>query len=152
MEKILTLFTVKLSSPFTYLTIALIMMDTVFGCARAVKQHVLNSSFGIDGAIRKIAMLVCLAFCAVIDLIININLLPHLPDNIGKAMGYFNINYLGLAEFFAVLFIMYEVVSVLKNTYLCGLPTKRVYIVVRSILSKYTDELPDTDEEGNYDN
>ena len=29
---------------------------------------------------------------------------------------------------------------------LCGLPVKAVWLKVRNILQKYTDELPDTDE------
>ena len=35
-----------------------VVMDTVFGVARAVRERKLNSCFGIDGAIRKISMLV----------------------------------------------------------------------------------------------
>ena len=30
--------------------------------------------------------------------------------------------------------------------YLCGLPVKKVWSVVRNFLSNYTDELPDSDE------
>lgn len=52
----------------------------------------------------------------------------------------------GVAEFFALLYIAYEVVSIFKNMALCGLPVKKVWEKVREFLAKYTDELPDTDE------
>lgn len=39
-----------------------------------------------------------------------------------------------------------EVVSIFKNMALCGLPVKKVWEKVREFLTKYTDELPDTDE------
>ena len=53
---------------------------------------------------------------------------------------------MGVAEFFALLYIAYEVVSIFKNMALCGLPVKKVWATVRAFLGKYTDELPDTDE------
>lgn len=146
MEKLLYLLMEKLANPFIYLTIILIVADTIFGCGRAIRQHSFNSCFGIDGAIRKISMLMCLILCAAIDLIIRINVLLYLPDNVIEVFGKLNIDHLGLSEFFAVLFILYETVSVLKNTYLCGLPTKGVYMYVRKFLLKFTNELPDTDE------
>ena len=90
-------------------------------------------------------MLLCLIVCAAMDLIININVLQYLPADAIEALEKVNISYLGLSEFFSILFILYEVVSVLKNTYLCGLPTKGVYMYVRKFLLKFTDELPDND-------
>ena len=57
-----------------------------------------------------------------------------------------NIDTVGVAEFFALLYIAYEVVSIFKNMALCGLPVKKVWEKVREFLAKYTDELPDTDE------
>ena len=52
---------------------------------------------------------------------------------------------MGVAEFFALLYIAYEVVSIFKNMALCGC-RKKVWEKVREFLAKYTDELPDTDE------
>lgn len=49
-------------------------------------------------------------------------------------------------EFFAILFVAYEIISILKNMYLCGLPVKKIWQTVKAFLQKYTDELP-TDEE-----
>lgn len=120
-----------------------VCIDTVFGCIRALREHKLNSCFGIDGALRKIAMLVSVVLLAVVDMVIHINLLPFLPE---EALAFFGLQRVGTAEFFGVLYICYEAVSILKNMYLCGLPVYFVWKHVRDFLGKYTDELPDDDE------
>ncbi len=120
-----------------------VCIDTVFGCLRAIREHKLNSCFGIDGALRKIAMLVSVVLLAVVDLVIHINLLPFLPE---EALTFFGLQRVGTAEFFGVLYICYEAVSILKNMYLCGLPVYGIWKHVRDFLGKYTDELPDDDE------
>lgn len=63
-----------------------------------------------------------------------------------QARTYLGLDTVGVAEFFALLYIAYEVVSIFKNMALCGLPVKKVWEKVREFLAKYTDELPDTDE------
>ena len=144
----LNILMMKLSCSLVYATIILIVADTVFGFGRAVKQHVLNSSFGIDGAIRKVSMIIALIICACMDIIVSIDLVPILPNGISDSMNKFlNISHLGVAEFFALLFVLYEIVSVLKNMYLCGLPVKGVYEFIRKFLLKYTDELPEEEIE-----
>ena len=55
-------------------------MDTVFGCIRAVKEKQFNSCFGIDGAIRKISMLVSIAFLLVLDRIVGLNLIGFIQS------------------------------------------------------------------------
>lgn len=122
-----------------------IAMDTIFGVVRAIKEHKFNSCFGIDGALRKVSMLVSLLFLAVADILLHINLIGFIPE---EARMYFpeTVAVVGLAEFFGLLYLAYEVVSILKNMALCGLPVKRLWQFVRNLLSKYTDELPDSEE------
>lgn len=128
------------------LVVIAVVMDTLFGAGRALKQHKFNSSVGIDGAIRKISMLVSLVFLAVIDGLVHINLIGFIPE---EARAYFpqSISAIGLAEFFGLLYLCYEVVSILKNMALCGLPVKKLWEAVRKFLGKYTEELPDTEEQ-----
>ena len=129
------------------LVIIAVVMDTIFGIIRSVKERQFNSCFGIDGAIRKISMIVSIVLLGVVDVIIHINLIGFLPQ---EAKDWMSINMgirtIGIAEFFGVLYLVYEIVSILKNMALCGLPVKGVWLKVRTILQKYTDELPDTDE------
>ena len=128
------------------LVVIAVVMDTLFGAGRALKQHKFNSSVGIDGAIRKISMLISLVFLAVIDRLVHINLIGFIPE---EARAYFpqSISTIGLAEFFGLLYLCYEVVSILKNMALCGLPVKKLWEAVRKFLGKYTEELPDTEEQ-----
>ena len=91
-------------------------------------------------------MLVSLVFLAVIDRLVHINLIGFIPE---EARAYFpqSISTIGLAEFFGLLYLCYEVVSILKNMALCGLPVKKLWEAVRKFLGKYTEELPDTEEQ-----
>lgn len=124
-----------------------VVMDTIFGIIRAIKERRLNSCFGIDGAIRKIAMIVSIVFLGVVDVIIHINLIGFLPQEVKDWMSVsMGIDAIGIAAFFGILYLIYEIVSILKNMALCGLPVKGIWMKVKNILQKYTDELPDADE------
>jgi len=125
------------------LVVLAIVCDTVFGVLRAIKEKKFNSCAGIDGAIRKVGMLISLVFMLAIDVLIKINIIGFIPEQVRTYLG---LDTVGVAEFFALLYIAYEVVSIFKNMALCGLPVKKVWEKVREFLAKYTDELPDTDE------
>lgn len=125
------------------LVVLAIVFDTVFGVMRAVKEKKFNSCAGIDGAIRKVGMLISLVFMLAIDMLVKINLIGFIPEAARNQLG---LKSVGVAEFFGLLYIAYEVVSIFKNMALCGLPVKKVWAAVKAFLEKYTDELPDTDE------
>ena len=139
-DKIMELLALAWGSPIIKLVILAVVMDTCFGCIRAIKEHVFNSCFGIDGAIRKISRVASLAFLLVLDRIVHLNLIGFVPEAIRT---YLPVTSIGVAEFFGLLYIAYELVSILKNMTLCGLPVKRIWEVIKKFLSKYTDELPD---------
>ena len=124
------------------LVVLMVVTDTVLGCFRAIRQHKFNSSFGIDGAIRKITMLLSLMFLVLLDTAVHINLVAFIPAEILAVVG---LEIAGTTEFFGILYISYEAVSILKNMALCGLPVKAVEEKLRAFLGKYTDELPDVE-------
>lgn len=128
------------------LVLIAVVMDTFFGAGRAIKNRSFNSSVGIDGAIRKISMLASLAFLAFVDEVVHINLIGFIPEEV---RNYFpsGISVIELAEFFGMLYLCYEVVSILKNMVLCGLPVKKLWTAVRKFLGKYTEELPKSESE-----
>ncbi len=129
------------------MVIIAVVMDTVFGIIRAVKEHMFNSCFGIDGAIRKISMIVSIVLLGCVDVLIHINLIGFLPTGVKDWLSVnIGINMIGIAEFFGILYLIYEIVSILKNMALCGLPVRGVWLKVRNFLRKYTDELPDEEE------
>lgn len=77
-------------------------------------------------------MLISLVFMLAIDVLIKINLIGFIPE---QARTYLGLDTVGVAEFFALLYIAYEVVSIFKNMALCGLPVKKVWEKVRELRS-----------------
>lgn len=144
MERLYEVFTVAAHDKILMLVCLAVIFDTTFGVLRAIKEKCFNSCVGIDGAIRKIAMLVSLIFLVVVDALVNINLIGFVPE---EARAWMGVEIVGVAQFFALLYIAYEIISIFKNMALCGLPVKKVWQYVREFLGKYTDELPDTLEQ-----
>lgn len=96
-----------------------VLADVVFGVLRSAKQHNFNSSFGIDGLIRKCAVLIAMIFLIVADTVTNLDLMPFVSEQTLKPI---NLTSIGLTEVFGMLFTAFETLSVLKNMMLLGLP------------------------------
>ena len=129
------------SNSLIKLLLLAILLDTILGTGRAIKEHKFNSCIGIDGAIRKVMMLVSAAVLMMADLIININLTAFLPED---ALNVIGLQKVGMCELFCVLFIVYECVSILKNMLLCGLPVPaKIRELLTAFLDNMTAEMPD---------
>lgn len=139
MEKLIEIYTEAAGNTFLQLVLIAVVLDTLFGVLRAIKERAFNSNFGINGAIRKVGMLLCLLALVIVDHIIAVNLIGFIPETVRT---YLQCERVGTMEFFALLFIAYEVISIFKNMYLCGLPVKKIWQTVKAFLTKYTDELP----------
>ena len=147
MNEIMALF-----EAHSFLTILLIavLMDTVLGVLRAIKEHRFNSCVGIDGAIRKVAMLFCVIVLVFIDSIVKIDILFMIPE---EYLRYIGISRMGICELFCLLFILYEIVSILKNMTLCGLPVPtKIKNFIQKFLDDMTDELPEEVSEAIHEN
>lgn len=118
-----------------------VILDTVLGVLRAVKEHKFNSCVGIDGAIRKVAMVFSVMLLMLVDGMVNINFLFMVPEEYVKLIG---IEKMGICELFCLLFNLYEMVSILKNMMLCGLPVPaKIKNFIQKFLEDMTDELPE---------
>lgn len=118
-----------------------VILDCVLGTLRAIKERKFNSTIGIDGAIRKVAMILCVMILGIADVIMSFNLIGFIPKEIIEYVGNPKI---GISEFFSLLFILYEATSILKNMALCGLPiSKKLNNKLKSFLNLMTDELHD---------
>lgn len=116
-------------------------MDTILGVLRAIKEHKFNSCVGIDGAIRKVAMLFSVMFLMIIDSMVEINFLFMIPE---EYLQYLGIERLGVCEVFCLLYILYEAISILKNMTLCGLPIPaKIKRFLQKFLDDMTEELPE---------
>ena len=125
------------------LVVIMIVMDVVFGSLRAAKERDFNSSVGIDGGIRKIGMLLSLVCLVFVDILCPVNLIGFVPDTLRE---YMHLQAIPVMEFFALLYIIYEVLSVLKNMTLSGLPVRRVWVAVKGFLKKNTGEFIEVEE------
>lgn len=139
----LQFYTQLFDSNIIKLVLICIVADSVFGVLRAIKERKFNSNFGINGAIRKVGMILSVLILAFTDNLVNLNLIGFVPKVIRE---YFNLKQAGMLEFFSLLFICYEVVSILKNMTLCGLPVKKIWLTVSDFMKKYTSELIDYED------
>ena len=118
------------------------LLDTVLGVLRAIKEHKFNSCVGIDGAIRKVAMIFSVVFLMIIDATVKIDFLFMVPK---EYLQYIGLERLGICELFCLLFILYEAISILKNMTLCGLPVPtKIKKWIQKFLDDMTDELPES--------
>ena len=141
MEKIILLLG---NNSFFRIVLIAVILDTILGVLRAIKEHKFNSCVGIDGAIRKAAMLFSVIFLMAVDTITHFNILFMIPE---KYIQYLGIEKMGICEFFCLLFILYEAVSVLKNMTLCGLPVPgKAKDFIQKFLDEMTEELPAEEE------
>lgn len=138
MDKIITLLS---SNSFVKILLITVALDTILGVLRAIKEHKFNSCVGIDGAIRKAGMLLSVGFLMATDVIMHINVLSMVPEEYVQLLG---IDKMGICEFFSLLFILYELVSILKNMTLCGLPVPtKIKRWIQKFLDDMTEELPE---------
>ena len=138
MDKIITLLS---SNSFVKILLIAVALDTILGVLRAIKEHKFNSCVGIDGAIRKAGMLLSVCFLMATDVIMHINVLSMVPEEYVQLLG---IDKMGICEFFSLLFILYELVSILKNITLCGLPVPtKIKRWIQKFLDDMTEELPE---------
>lgn len=125
---------------FVELVVLAIAMDTVLGCLRAARAHRWNSSVGIDGGIRKAGMLVSVLFLVLVDMLLGLDMLQFglIGDDMRAVLASMGVTNLGIAEFFCIVYIMYEATSILKNMLLCGLPCPRG---LKERLAKWLDQM-----------
>lgn len=119
--------------------IIVIVLDTIFGILRAIKEKSINSCIGIDGIIRKVGMLISIFFLAMIDFIIKIDLIGFIPETIKNVL---NFKKVGIGDLFNLLFIIFEILSIFKNMILCKLPIpKKLQELLERAMKEFTEEI-----------
>ena len=123
-----------------------IIFDTLLGFFLSVKDKKTYSSIGIDGMIRKASMLACIVFLVCLDYILHINIIGWLPEQILQIFKIVHMDNIGISDVFSVLFVVFELLSILKNWALMGLPMfKGVNDWIEKFLETFTEELPKKD-------
>lgn len=132
-------FKILLNNDGVKILCIVIVLDTIFGILRAIKERSINSAIGIDGIIRKVGMLIAIFFLALIDLIINIDLIGFIPKTLKT---YLNLGSIGVCDIFNIMFIVFEVLSIFKNMILCKLPIpSKFQKFLENIMKEFTGEI-----------
>ena len=118
-----------------YLLVISILLDVFLGSIGAIKDRSWNSTVGINGILRKCAMIGSSVFLIVVDSFLNIDLLFFIPDDITIVL---KLDQVGIFELFGIMFILYESTSILKNMVLCGLPIPKA---LKSMVDKLLNDL-----------
>ena len=119
--------------------IIVVVLDTIFGILRAIKEKKVNSVIGIDGIIRKIGMIIAITFLSIIDNIVHVDLIGFIPENVKQVLNFSNV---GISNLFNVLFIIFEILSVFKNMILCNLPIPRkLQEFLENAMKEFTGEI-----------
>ena len=141
MEKFVLLF----NNEGMKVLIVVIVLDTILGILRAIREKGLNSCIGIDGMIRKVGMLIVMIFLIVIDHIIDLNLIGFIPEN---ARDILQLKDVGISSLFNILFIIFETLSIFKNMILCKLPIpKKLQSYLENIMKEFTGEIKEKEGE-----
>ena len=118
-----------------------IVLDVIFGILRSIKQHKTNSTIGIDGIVRKVAMLFTIATCMVLDYIVEIDLIGFIPSTL---KDYLHVGRIGTADLFAFLYCIFEVLSIFKNMMKIGVPLPiKLKKFLEKLLNEFTNEMGD---------
>ena len=126
------------NSPIVKIFIIALLFDVFLGSLRAIKEKNWNSTIGINGMLRKAGMVGSVVFLALADVVICFNLIAWVPENIKQV---FNLNSVGLCDLFGLMFLLYELTSVLKNAAIVGIIGKKLSSKLQKILQKLTSEL-----------
>ena len=124
--------------------IILTVLDVFFGILRAIKDKDTNSTFGINGLIRKTGMLVSVILLLLLDVVVSLNFIGFLPKEI---LNYMPFEFVGISTLFSIMFVIFEALSVLKNMYQCGLPIpKKLQVLLKRLLKEFTSEVEKGEE------
>lgn len=135
------------ASPLVKLLVLAVALDMILGVLRAAKERKLNSTIGINGAIRKAGMLLCVAFFAAADMVMSINVIGFLPQEALTVLQPFGLDSIGICDLFALVFLMCELLSVLKNMLRAGVPLPAgIYDKLHDFVAQFTDELGEIKE------
>lgn len=119
--------------------IVVITFDVIFGVLRAIKERKLNSTIGIDGIIRKVGMLISIICALILDNILSIDLISFIPEEV---KNYIHLGRVGISDLFTILYVIFEILSILKNMIKCKLPIpKKLQVFLEKILKDFTSEI-----------
>lgn len=123
------------------LLVVFICLDVIFGFLRSIKERKTNSTIGIDGIIRKTGMIVTIVVTILLDNMCGIDLIRFIPEDLKNSL---NITSCGITLLFNSLYIIFEILSILKNMRKCKIPfPKALNNFLDKLLKEFTNEVID---------
>ena len=116
-----------------------IVLDVIFGILGSIKQHKTNSTIGIDGIIRKTGMMITIIVTLILDKMCNIDLIAFIPSDL---KNYLHLGKCAISLLFNSLYIIFEILSIMKNMRKCKIPLpKQLNNFLDKLLSEFTEEI-----------
>ena len=137
------MYEILVNNKLIQLLVIFITLDVIFGVLGSIKQKKTNSTIGIDGILRKIGMIFSIAGCILIDSIVEIDLVFFIPEEL---KNYINFGRVGISSLFAVLYSMFEILSIFKNMMRCKIPLpSKLQKLIYKLLNDFTNEVKEGD-------
>lgn len=135
-EKTINLFVNDKSIKFL---VIFIVLDVIFGFLRSIKERKTNSTIGIDGIIRKTGMLITIVVTIILDKMVGIDLIGFIPSDLKNSIG---IGKVGITTLFNSLYIIFEILSIMKNMRRCEIPLpNKLNKFLDKLLKEFTSEI-----------
>lgn len=116
-----------------------IVLDVIFGFLRSIKERKTNSTIGIDGIIRKTGMLITIVVTIILDKMAGIDLIVFIPEELKNSIG---IGKVGITTLFNSLYIIFEILSIMKNMRKCEIPLpNKLNKFLDKLLMEFTSEI-----------
>ena len=116
-----------------------IVLDVIFGFLRSIKERKTNSTIGIDGIIRKTGMLITIVVTIILDKMVGIDLIGFIPSDLKNSIG---IGKVGITALFNSLYIIFEILSIMKNMRRCEIPLpNKLNKFLDKLLKEFTSEI-----------
>lgn len=132
-------FKILVNNKNIQLLVIFICLDVIFGFLRSIKEKKTNSTLGIDGIIRKTGMLITIVVTIFLDEMCGIDLIQFIPVELKNYLG---IDKVGITLLFNSLYIIFEILSIMKNMKKCKIPLpKKLNDFLDKLLSEFTDEI-----------
>lgn len=132
-------FKVLAQNKLIQVMVVFIVLDVIFGVLRSFKEKSTNSTIGIDGIIRKVAMIITIAVCLILDYIVEIDLIGFIPQDLKT---YLNMGRVGISDLFASLYCVFEILSIFKNMIRVGVPLPiKLKKYLEKLLKEFTKEI-----------
>lgn len=116
-----------------------IVLDVIFGFLRSIKERKTNSTIGIDGIIRKTGMLITIVVTIILDKMAGIDLILFIPEELKNSIG---IGKVGITTLFNSLYVIFEILSIMKNMRKCEIPLpNKLNKFLDKLLMEFTSEI-----------